>query len=819
MTPTSGANTSTNSKRSPRSLSEVTIVLDAGHEHKDSGAVVNGVKEVDFTRKQTAAIKKELESRGYKVVIASDRSVDKNGDGSVSNEERALFANKHPNPLFISIHADSGLKNGTTLYYPTEVDASVNANSQFWASGIAKALGSSLGTENQTGKGANGGLTKSKNLKSGSAIFHVEVLNLKDPTDRKNAQSQEFIDGFAKRFVDALVSTGSGNVALPKIPRSDVQKDNKESNNVDTTSSTSQSVSSGIDLSVIASIGAGNSSSYIKAGKTGVEVVEVKKLLNTWLKQQGRSELVLTPDCDAEMVRAIKDFQKQSGISKELKLFTKGGLVVDGVVGPWTLTALLKANGIEDPQAALAQYNGSNFDLVAVLQSVRGGVFVDSISGEPDWDALADLQFNNNQIPVSANPLTDAEIASRDAPKAVKDALDETYQKFKDFDYGWGATGENGRIDCSAFVSWYLRRLGLRTKDGSWRQTTLGLIDAESVFPGQVKKIDHNELREGDFIVWVGQGDKRHTGVVGPDGIIYQSASKMGGGGVNDNVSVSSFIATASKYKQWACFRPIVAGEVVERPSNPVFSATNFLDSSSVNFNGKTFRVSSEFKSNLASSTAKEELGTEGLIDWNASEPAWASLGIMHATWGKDGTFAGNSFSDFIEFAKKKNAPGIPSFLTSNSANPWASRSEFLSAKRNNDPRMVELQRFLENSAELQTDFMIARFNGFLETQAPKLSAVGKENLLKLLQSEQGIKAAIMYVSFKGEGTPGSSTSWGLSNVLERNNFGANPVVAFTTNAKAVLESRHPKYTQYAGGWTRRLSGWNVNQSELVATT
>jgi N-acetylmuramoyl-L-alanine amidase len=558
-----------------RKLSDVTIVLDAGHDNKDSGAVVDGFKEVDFTRKQTLAIKKELESRGYKVVIASDKSVDTDGDGKVSNVERARFSNTHKNSLFLSIHADVApvSSSGTVLFYPTAVKDSVNKNSAYWAQGLASALNCGIKTEHETGIGnANGGaLAKSKELTDGAAIITVEVLNLKNPQDLKNARSQDFINNYAKQFVDALEKVG-GEPSLPKNARSDYHKEAaaKASNSPaapSPTNSDSQTQTSNVNLGLLASIGAGNSSAFVKAGSTGLEVIEVKKLLNTWLKQQGKAELELTAECDATMVKAIKDFQRTSGLSKELKLFTKGGLVVDGIVGPWTLTALMKANGIEDPRAALAQFNGESFDLMSVLNSVPGGVYVDSTTGEPDWDALADLQFDSNFVPITANRLTDMEIASREAPKAVKDALDYTYKKFEDFDYGWGSIGENGKIDCSAFVSWYLRRLGLKSNNGTWRQTTLQLINAESVFPGQVQKITNpSDLREGDFIVWVGRGDSRHTGVVGPNGVIYHSASRMGGRGVNDNVSVSTFINTASKYKNWACYRPIVAGEVVNVP-------------------------------------------------------------------------------------------------------------------------------------------------------------------------------------------------------------------------------------------------------------
>ena len=786
---------------SPRSLNDVTIILDTGHDHKDSGATANGVVEVEFTRKQTAAIKKELESRGYKVILCSGLNADADGDKVVSNAERAKFANQYPNSLMLSIHADAGSRNGTTIYYPTEVDSTVNSNSSFWAHGIANALGVDALTEKSTDKGANGGLEKSRNLDEGSAILTVEVLNLNNKQDAEKAKSQRFIDDYARKFVNALEDVGNGAEKLPKGFRQQGQQEVAGVPNAQQQQSTQpQQLQQGINLSLLSSIGAGDRSSFLKLGSSGPAVVELKKLINTWRKSNGKSELPLTSDFDAELDRAIRDFQKASGISKELKLFSKGGLKVDGVVGPWTLTALMKANGFEDPQAALSSASGSSIDLMAALHSIKGGVFVDSITGEPDWDEMVDLQYGEFRVPVSVRQFSEAEVTGPVPPKEVIDALNATYAAYEDYCYIWGGDGigEHG-MDCSAFVSHFLKRLGLKSKSGGWLFRTVDLIDADQVFPGQVTEVhDKNQLRAGDFIVWRGEGKGSHTGVVAPDGqTIMESAGRFDG--VGNKTSVDAFIKMAGG-KRMRFFRPTAAG-VFDIP--PQASAGN-VDTSQIS---SIAGLTPEEIESVAKEVEKREVGKEGLADW-ASTENFASLGRMHATWGSQSVIQhGNSFIGFLQYAESKGAT-LPDFLKQNKENPWTSRQAFMAAKRGNDPRMVALIKFLDETRGIQAEYLVNRASQAFSNLGASLPESARSKLTALLSTAKGMRAAIDYVNFKGEGSINSSSSWGFANVIAAMSSEGDPVKSFSVAAREILASRHPKYQTYKENFDSRTASY-----------
>ena len=97
-----------------KQTSQFTVVIDAGHGGKDTGAVDNNVKEKDINLgvalQLADMIKKKL--KNVKVVLTRDR------DTFISLQERADRANKAKGNLFISIHTnsvDKANKNRTTV--------------------------------------------------------------------------------------------------------------------------------------------------------------------------------------------------------------------------------------------------------------------------------------------------------------------------------------------------------------------------------------------------------------------------------------------------------------------------------------------------------------------------------------------------------------------------------------------------------------------------------------------------------------------------------------------------------------------------------
>lgn len=83
----------------------ITVMIDIGHHENDSGAVHNGLKEVDFNLKVANLLVTHLKRCGLKVLVSS---------GSLS--ERVRLENKYKPDYFISIHTNSGGGDGSEVF-------------------------------------------------------------------------------------------------------------------------------------------------------------------------------------------------------------------------------------------------------------------------------------------------------------------------------------------------------------------------------------------------------------------------------------------------------------------------------------------------------------------------------------------------------------------------------------------------------------------------------------------------------------------------------------------------------------------------------
>lgn len=97
-------------------ISEMTIVVDAGHGGTDPGSLANnGSEEKQYTLATAKKIQADLEERGANVVMT------RNGDTDVSLATIAALPKKSAADLFVSIHFDAVKKNQargfTTFYY------------------------------------------------------------------------------------------------------------------------------------------------------------------------------------------------------------------------------------------------------------------------------------------------------------------------------------------------------------------------------------------------------------------------------------------------------------------------------------------------------------------------------------------------------------------------------------------------------------------------------------------------------------------------------------------------------------------------------
>jgi N-acetylmuramoyl-L-alanine amidase len=93
-----------------------TIVLDPGHGGSDPGAVgVGGLREKDVTLRLALALEPKLRARGFSVVMT------RNGDRSLSLEERTAIAEASGGDVFVSLHANAAPRralHGIETYYP-----------------------------------------------------------------------------------------------------------------------------------------------------------------------------------------------------------------------------------------------------------------------------------------------------------------------------------------------------------------------------------------------------------------------------------------------------------------------------------------------------------------------------------------------------------------------------------------------------------------------------------------------------------------------------------------------------------------------------
>jgi N-acetylmuramoyl-L-alanine amidase len=90
------------------------VVLDPGHGGKDSGAVCGGVLEKDLTLDVARRIERLLDSEGVATLMT------RLGDTYVSLADRAAFANRVRNCIFVSIHFNEDNKpvaTGVETYY------------------------------------------------------------------------------------------------------------------------------------------------------------------------------------------------------------------------------------------------------------------------------------------------------------------------------------------------------------------------------------------------------------------------------------------------------------------------------------------------------------------------------------------------------------------------------------------------------------------------------------------------------------------------------------------------------------------------------
>ncbi len=114
-----------NATQSQTSKPFAVVVLDPGHGGKDSGAMCGGVMEKDLTLDIARRVDRLLDSEGVATLMT------RVGDSYVSLADRAAFANRAKESIFVSIHFNEDNKpvaSGVETYYAAH---QINSDSAF----------------------------------------------------------------------------------------------------------------------------------------------------------------------------------------------------------------------------------------------------------------------------------------------------------------------------------------------------------------------------------------------------------------------------------------------------------------------------------------------------------------------------------------------------------------------------------------------------------------------------------------------------------------------------------------------------------------
>src|ERR1700724_1245969 len=121
------------------------VVLDPGHGGQDSGAMCGGLLEKDLTLDVTRRIDRLLDSEGVATLMT------RVGDAYVSLADRAAFANRIRNCIFVSIHFNEDNKpvaSGVETYYASHQIATASSVAS-WLPFLWRPLSESPNPESQ----------------------------------------------------------------------------------------------------------------------------------------------------------------------------------------------------------------------------------------------------------------------------------------------------------------------------------------------------------------------------------------------------------------------------------------------------------------------------------------------------------------------------------------------------------------------------------------------------------------------------------------------------------------------------------------------
>lgn len=200
-----------NAKTTKKTTQKKIIAIDAGHQSKGNSSteevgpgsktkkakvaggttgVSTKVPEYKLTLKVAVKLKKELEKRGYEVVLTR-----KSNDVDISNKERALLANNSGADICIRLHADGvstqSVQGASTLY------PSTNNPYVSFLSSKSKALATSVINSYCKATGARNRGTVARDDLTGTNWSKIPVIVLEmgfmtNPTEDKKMQTTDY---------------------------------------------------------------------------------------------------------------------------------------------------------------------------------------------------------------------------------------------------------------------------------------------------------------------------------------------------------------------------------------------------------------------------------------------------------------------------------------------------------------------------------------------------------------------------------------------------------------------------------------------------
>jgi len=175
-----------------------TVVIDAGHGGKDSGAAKRGVLEKNAALDVALRLDAKLRDAGFNTVLT------RKGDYFVELNDRAAISNRQNNAIFISIHFNDSPRrkiNGVETYYHSEISASL-------ASKICTSL--ALLTPNRGVHYANFRVLR---LNTFPAVL-VECGFLSNGHEANHAKSAAYRQQLADQIGKAIIESRRGGAAL-----------------------------------------------------------------------------------------------------------------------------------------------------------------------------------------------------------------------------------------------------------------------------------------------------------------------------------------------------------------------------------------------------------------------------------------------------------------------------------------------------------------------------------------------------------------------------------------------------------------------------